>query len=160
MALAMVAPACMAAHYTLDNAGVTFYVPDGWSRIMSAQGVREMQVFEVPDAPGTDHDELSRITVSSEGVQDIVSFHALIDQENQRAQSLPHYLLDKRRSTPTKFYYTATDGRVAQTYVVHYFLHDGYAIEVQCVHPSHVATGQDWLHAFNKGCAAIGASIQ
>lgn len=156
---ATMAPACMAAQYTLANANLQFYVPDGWSRIMSSQGDREMQVFEVPAASSSDQGELSRVTVSSEEVSDIAAFQTVVHQDNERAQSLPHYLLDKRRSTPTLFYYTATDGSVAQTYVVHYYLHDGHAIRVQCVHPSRLPNEHDWLKAFNKGCDAIGASI-
>ncbi|HET7301420.1 MAG TPA: hypothetical protein VFJ01_12310 [Oleiagrimonas sp.] len=159
MLLVTAAPACLAAHYTLANGNFRFYVPDGWPRIMSAQGDPEMQVFQDPDPSATSQNALARVTVTSQQVSGITSFQALIDEESSRAQGLPDYHLDKRLSTSTRFHYTATDGSVAQTYVVHYYLHDGYAIQVRCVRPTRSQAGAAWMKAFDKGCAAISDSL-
>ena len=157
--LAIVTPACLAAHYTLANGNFRFYVPDGWPRILQTQGDPEMQVFQDPDPSATGQNALARVTVTSQHVPDIASFQALIDEESSRAQSLPSYQLDKQHSTSTRFHYTATDGSVAQTYVVHYYLHDGYAIQVRCVRPSQTQAGASWVQSFDKGCAAISDSL-
>lgn len=159
MLLVTVAPACLAAHYTLANGSFRFYVPDGWPRILQTHGDPEMQVFQVPDSSNTSHNALARVTVTSQRVSDIASFQALIDEESSRAQSLPSYQLDKQRSNATRFYYTATDGSVALTYVVHYYLHNGYAVQVRCVRPSQTQAGASWVQTFDKGCAAISDSL-
>lgn len=159
MLLVTVAPACLAAHYTLANGNFGFYVPNGWPRIMSTQGDPEMQVFQYPDPSSTSQNALARVTVTSQHVPDIASFQALIDEESSRAQSLSDYHLDKQLSTSTRFHYTATDGSVTQTYVVHYYLHDGYAIQVRCVRPTWSQAGAAWIKAFDKGCAAISDSL-
>lgn len=159
LVLAGAAPACLAAQYALANGGIRFTVPDGWSRILQSPGDPEMQVFQDPDPMARSKDALARVSVISQSVPDIISFRALVEQENNRARSLPHYQLDKQRSSATHFYYTATDGSVEQTYEVHYSLHDGYAVEVRCVRPTRTGAGTDWIRDFDKGCATIAGSL-
>lgn len=153
------APACLAAQFALANGGIRFTVPDGWSRILQSPGDPEMQVFQDPDPMARSKDALARVSVISQSVPDIISFQALVNEENNRARSLPHYQLDKQRSSATHFYYTATDGSVEQTYEVHYSLLNGYAVEVRCVRPARTETGTGWISNFDKGCATIAGSL-
>jgi hypothetical protein len=119
-----------------------------------------MQVFQVPDASATGQNALARITVSSQRVSDVAAFKALIKEENKRAQDLPNYQLDTSDSTSTRLHYTATDGSIAQDYRVHYYLHNGYALEVECVRPAHTDAGSKWVSTFKKGCRAIADSLR
>ncbi len=158
LTMAIATPA-RATQFTLANGGFRFQVPDGWPRIMQTQGDPETLVFQVPDPSPTRRNALARVSVTSQHVQDIVSFGALVAEDTNHAHALPHFQLDKQRSSTTTLHYTALEGKVQQTYVEHYYFRDGYAIQIRCVRPTHSQAGAAWTAAFDQGCASITASL-
>lgn len=159
--LAVIAsPVCLASSYTLANGGFRFSVPDGWPRIMQTDGDPETMVFQVPDDSPSRRESLARVSITSARVSDVTSFQAFVAEDTAHAQALPGFTLDKQRSTPTAFYYTASEGGVAQAYTAHYYFHNGYAIQVRCVRPAQSQAGDDWTRTFDEGCAAITSSLR
>lgn len=156
----LVAPTCFATQYTLSNGEFGFNVPEGWPRIMQTSGDPETMVFQVPDSSPSRHESLARVSVTSKQVHDITSFQHFVAQDTSHAQALPDFQLDKQRSTPTTFYYTATEGGVEQTYIAHYYFHDGYAIQVRCVRPTRSQAGSDWTQTFDRGCETVASNLR
>jgi len=159
--LAVLAPsACLASQFTLVNGNFSFSVPDGWPRIMQTRGDPETMVFQVPDTSPSRQESLARVSVTSKQVRDLTAFQAFVAEDTAHAQALPGFQLDKQRSTPTAYYYTATEGSAEQTFTAHYYFHDGYAVQVRCVRPSHSQAGNEWTRAFDEGCARITSSLR
>lgn len=158
--LGLIAPACMASQFTFATGGFKITVPDGWPRIMQSHGDPESMVFQVPDSSPSARNALARVVVTSQSVRDIASFEHFVAEHTNHAHTLPHFKADAQRSTSTSLYYTATDGHVKQTYVERYFFHEGYAILVRCVRPTHSQAGAAWTAAFDRGCASVAASIK
>lgn len=156
----MASPAAFAASYTFDNGGFRFDVPDGWSRIMQTRGDPETVVYQVPDTSPTGKTVLARVSVTSKQVRDITDFQAFVASDAAHAQVLPDFQLDKDRSSPTTFHYTASEGGIEQTYVTHNYFHDGHAVQIRCVRPSHSEAGAEWTRHFDEGCAAITSALR
>lgn len=159
LSFVVVAPACMASQFTFDNGNFMLSVPDGWPRIMQSMGDPETMVFQAPDPAPSAENPLARVTVVSQRVRNLAAFRQFVDENTNHAHALPGFKADKQRSTPTHAYYTANEGKVRQAYVEHYAFHDGYAIMVRCVRPSHSQAGVAWTQNFDKGCAGIVASL-
>lgn len=160
LALATIAPTCFATQFTLVNGNFTFTVPNGWPRIMQSPGDPETLVFQAPDSSSTGQESLARVTVTSQHIADIASFEGFVAEATNHDKALPDFHLDTSRSTSTKLYYTATQGSIVQTYVEHFYLHRGYAIQVRCVRPTTSAAGSQWTTHFDQGCATITASLK
>lgn len=153
----LTAPACLGADYTLDNGGFDFSVPDGWSRILRTQGNPETMVFQVPGDTDLTRDALARVSVTTEKVANVTDFQKVVAQDTAHAQELPHFDMDSDQSSATDFYYTAEEGDVAQTYVEHYYLLQGYAVQVRCIRPTNSASA--WTATFEKGCKSLTSSF-
>lgn len=156
---ALVAPACMASQFTFTNGDFKLTVPDGWPRIMQSSGDPETMVFQAPDPAPGDQNALARITVTSQRVRNLVAFQQFVSEKTNHAHALSGFKADKQRSTPTNAYYTANEGAVQQTYVEHYAFHNGFAIMVRCVRPSHSQAGRAWMTRFDKGCSGVVADL-
>jgi hypothetical protein len=158
--LMVVATAAMATDYTMASGRIRFSTPDGWLRIMQAQGDPEIMAFQVPDPSPTARDTLARVTVSSQNVADIAGFKNVVALGMDKARTLPGYQPDAAHSGPTWIAYTAQESGEAQTYVERYYLIDGHAVQLRCVRPTASQAGAAWTAAFDQGCAAIATQLQ
>ncbi|MDE1893715.1 MAG: hypothetical protein KGH90_05205 [Xanthomonadaceae bacterium] len=149
-----------AGEVSMAGGSVTFHTPDNWLTILQTEGDPEAQVFQVPDPSPTGKTSLARITVTVKHVPDISSFHQFRAEADARAMALPGYKVVAAAPVPDSNFYTARETGTDFSYVEHYWLKNGHAIQLRCVRPSKSLAGATWMANFDKGCAAIAAQLK
>ncbi|MEP7187409.1 MAG: hypothetical protein ABI767_16370 [Rhodanobacter sp.] len=149
-----------ATDVSMAGGGVTFSTPANWMGIMETQGDPEARVFQVPDPSPTGKNSLARVTVTVKRVQDINGFHQFMAEAEAKSMTLPGYVIAKVPPSPNSNMYAAQESGTDFSYVEHYWLKNGYAIQLRCVRPSQTLAGSSWNTEFDKGCESVAAQLK
>ncbi|HUW51913.1 MAG TPA: hypothetical protein VMV99_00640 [Rhodanobacter sp.] len=156
----LLAGAVHAADVSMAHGSVNFSTPDNWLDIMETQGDPEVRVFQVPDPSPTGKSSLARVTVTVKQVADVNGFNQYMAEATAKALSLPGYKAAAVVPSPNSETYTAKENGMQFSYIEHYWLKDGHAIQLRCVRPMLSQAGDAWKIAFDKGCEAIAARLK
>lgn len=156
-AVLALAPAALAADYTLANGAVKFAASDAWPMLMEKlDGNRQFVALQVK-VPG-DSDTLARITVTTETVDGIPGFQKFLDTGTARARKLPGFTAERTPGSASSLRYTATENHAQNSYAESYAYRSNLAIQVRCVRPR--ATPAAWNASFDAGCQAIVNAVE
>ncbi len=150
-----------AASYQLADGRVRFQAPDSWPQIMmQASGNPQFMAFEVPDSFPVGQRVLARVTVTVEHMADVDAFKRWVNQRVQRSHHLPGYQAAGGGMDSSTVRYKAMESGVPMRYSERYFLkgHDG--VQLRCLRPEQSQVDAAWVAGFDRGCEAIGASLQ
>ena len=159
-ATVLVAGRVHATDVSMAGGSVHFSTPDAWLGIMETEGDPEVRVFQVPDPSPTGKSSLARVSVTVKQVADISSFQQYIAEATAKAMALPGYKAAAVPPGPNSNVYTAQENAIQFSYVEHYWLKDGHAVQLRCVRPSLSQAGAAWKAEFDKGCDAIAARLK
>lgn len=152
-----VAPAALAADYSLANGAVKFSAPDTWPMLMEKQeGQRQFVALQVREPGATD--SLARITVTVQQVDGVQGFQQFVHQDTERARKLPGYLADSGPGASSNLRYTASENGHKNTYAEHYLYRSNLGIQVRCIRP--VDAPADWTSTFDAGCQSIIGAVE
>ncbi len=159
LAACALAPAAVAADYSLAGGAVKFSAPDAWPMIMEKQdGPRQFVVLQVKN-PGPGGDEsLARISVTVQQVDGLQGFQQFLNDSTAHARKLPGYRADESMPVSSSLRYTAIENRQKNAYTENYAYRSNLAIQVRCIRP--VEAPADWRATFDAGCQAITTAIQ
>jgi hypothetical protein len=149
-----------ATDVSMANGSVTYSTPASWKVIMETQGDPEARVFQVPDPSPTGKNSLARVTVTVTRVPDINSFHQFMAEAEAKSMTLPDYVVAKVPPSPNSNVYSAKENGADFSYVEHYWLKSGFAIQLRCVRPSQTLAGSAWNTEFDKGCESVAAQLK
>lgn len=158
-ALMLAGTAACATDVSMAGGSVAFSTPDSWVAIMETQGNPEMRVFQVPDPSPTARDSLASVTVEVEQIGDLGAFNQSVDQSIRKAKALPGYQALGNPAGPNSHAYAAQEHGVAYRYDERYWFDNNHAIHLRCTRPARSEAGEAWAAAFDKGCAAVAASL-
>ena len=152
-----IAPAALAADYSLANGAVRFSAPDAWPMLMEKQdGPRQFVALQVKN-PG-DPNALSRITVTTEQVDGVQGFQKFLSDGTARARKLPGYVATTSLGDASSLRYTATENREKNAYTEVYAYRSNLAIQVRCIRPAGAANA--WSSTFDAGCQSIVTAVE
>lgn len=149
-----------ATDVSMASGSITFSTPANWKGIMETQGDPEARVFQVPDPSPTGKNSLARVTVTVKQVADINSFHQFMAEAEAKSLALPGYVAAKVPPSPNSNVYGAKENGVDFSYVEHYWLKSGYAIQLRCIRPSQTLAGSAWNTEFDRGCESVTAQLK
>lgn len=150
------APAAIAADYSLASGAVKFSAPDAWPMLMEKMdGPRQFVALQVKDPGNTN--ALARITVTVEQVDGVMGFQKFFNDGAARARKLPGYVADRTQGS-SSLGYTASENGEKNTYTEVYAYRSNLAIQVRCIRPS--ATAPDWQATFDAGCRSIVSAVE
>jgi hypothetical protein len=142
-----------------DNS-ISFSTPDNWMAIMQTQGDPEVRVFQVPDPSPTGKTSLARVTVTVKQVANVSGFQQYIGDATAQAMALPGYKIAHVQPEPNSNLYTAQENGTEFNYIEHYWMKNGYAVQLRCMRPTQTQAGAAWKADFDKGCNAIAARLK
>lgn len=148
-----------ATDVSMAGGSVGFSTPDGWVTIMETQGDPEVRVFQVPDPSPTAAHSLARVTVTVKQVGDLAAFEKYVAGATQRAKSLTGYQAAGNPDGPNSYAYTANENGAPYRYSERYWFANNHAIQLRCARPERSEAGAAWVAGFDKGCAAVAASL-
>ncbi|HEX7348921.1 MAG TPA: hypothetical protein VF264_04650 [Rhodanobacteraceae bacterium] len=147
-----VAPAALAAEYSLSNGAVKFAAPDNWPMLMEKlDGPHEFVALQIKDPDNTA--ALARITVTTEQVDGVPGFQAFLNAGTARARKLPGYEANTSMGNSSALRYTASENGIKTAYSETYTYRSNLAIQVRCIRP--VVAAPDWISTFDAGCQTI-----
>lgn len=151
------APAALAADYSLANGAVKFSATDAWPMLMEKlDGPRQFVALQVktPD----DANALARITVTTEQVDGVAGFQKFFNDGAARAHKLPGYMASNSMGNTSSLRYTATENREKNAYTEVYAFRANLAIQVRCIRPAKATPG--WAATFDAGCQSIVTAVE
>lgn len=152
-----IAPAALAADYSLANGMVKFSAPDAWPMLMEKlDGPRQFVALQVK-SPG-DANALARITVTTEQVDGIQGFQKFFNDGTARARKLPGYEATTALGDSSSLRYTASENHEKNAYTEVYAFRSNLAIQVRCIRPA--AAPPDWRATFDAGCQSIVGAVE
>lgn len=152
-----VAPAAMAADYSLANGAVQFSAPDAWPMLMEKlEGTDEFVALQVktPHNAGA----LARITVAVQRVDGLQGFQRFLNAGTARARKLTGYAAVDAPGTTSSLRYTAIENHQKNAYSEHYAYRANLGIQVRCIRPARAPA--DWVATFDAGCKAIVTAVE
>jgi hypothetical protein len=152
-----IAPAALAADYTLADGAVKFSAPDAWPMLMEKlDGPRQFVALQVKNPDDTN--ALARITVTAERVDGVQGFQKFLDDGTSRARKLPGYVATNSPGDSSSLRYTATENHEKNAYTEVYAYRSNLAIQVRCIRPD--AASPDWRATFDAGCRSIVTAVE
>lgn len=152
-----IAPAALAANYSLANGAVKFSAPDAWPMLMEKQdGQRQFVALQVKDPSNTN--ALARITVTTEQVNGVQGFQQFLSTGTARARKLSGYAADKTLGSSSSLRYTATENHEKNAYTENYAYRSNLAIQVRCIRPANASA--EWRNTFDAGCQSIVTAVE
>jgi hypothetical protein len=151
------APAALAADYSLANGAVKFSAPDAWPMLMEKlDGPRQFTALQVKTP--NDANALARITVTAEQVDGVQGFQKFLNDGTARARKLPGYVAADTFGNSSSLRYTATENHEKNAYTEVYAYRSNLAIQVRCIRPVTAPAG--WRATFDAGCQSIVAAAE
>lgn len=146
------APAALAADYSLASGTVKFSAPDAWPMLMEKlDGPRQFVALQVKDPDNAN--ALARITVTTEQVDGVAGFQKFLNDGTARARKLPGYVAANSLGDNSSLRYTATENHGKNAYTETYAFRSNLAIQVRCIRPADAPA--DWKATFDAGCRSI-----
>lgn len=149
-----------ATDVSMSNGTVQFHIPDNWVDILDTQGDPEVHVYQVPDPSATGKLALARVTVTVKAVTDIASFQQYVGKSSAKAMILTGYKADAAVPRANSYAYTAQESGIQYSYVEHYWMKGGNAVQLRCARPQQSDAGAAWKASFDKSCEAIAAKLK